>query len=66
MQMLNDLRHGNAHMAFIIHTCSIADHQHLRRFVVHLEYFSYLVGKASVGQQVQKIKINIGWLGCFL
>ena len=50
---------ADTQVAFIIDTFSIADDQYLRRFMAHLEGFSYFIGDRTVVQQVQILELNV-------
>jgi len=58
--LLQDAFHGDADMAFIIDTFSVADHQDLGGFMPDVEDLGYAIGYGAVGQEVQVIEIDIG------
>ena len=56
--MLYDIVHGDAGMAFIVYTLSVADKEYLGGFVFYKEIFHYLIGQGAVAQEVQVIEID--------
>jgi hypothetical protein len=64
--MIHDLTHRNAEVAFLEDALAVTDKEDLGRLVVHLEYLCYLVGKAPVGQEIEKVKIYLCRLLAFL
>lgn len=64
--LIENLVHGNPHMAFLVHAFAVLDQEHLGRFVLNVENVSDLIGKRPVNDKVEEIEIDISRLGNFL
>jgi hypothetical protein len=55
---VDDVRHGDAHMAFVIDAFTVADQEDLGGFMVDLEEIGDLVGNRAVADQVEIVEID--------
>ena len=61
--LFQNILHAYSKVTFIKYTFTILYQQHLRGFMVNVEVFGDLIGKRTVGVQVQVMKVYNRWCG---
>ncbi len=57
--LLYNLRHLNAHVAFIKNAFALFDEQYLRAFVPHIKMLGDMVGELPVGNEVEQVPVEL-------